>query len=221
MTIKVAKGYKGMGMDGYIARWYANLTEKNMADFRKDAQMVASNLREGAAVLEVAPGPGYLAIALAQLGKYDITGLDISATFVEIAQAKAKEAGVTVNFQQGNASQMPFADTTFDFIVCRAAFKNFSEPVQALDEMHRVLKPGGKAVIIDMRGDASDDDMNREVNKMGLGTINRFITKWTFKHMLVKRAYTQVQFSKMVAQSRFKTCTVREDGIGLEVWLET
>lgn len=91
--------------------------------------------------------------------------------------------------------------------------------IAGLDELQRVLKPGSKAVIIDMRGDASDADMSQEVDKMGLGAVNRFITQWTFKHMLAKRAYTKAAFTEMVAQSRFKTCTVREDGIGLEVWL--
>ena len=48
---------------------------------------------------------------------------------------------------------------SFDLIICRAAFKNFSEPLQALHEMHRVLKPGGKALIMDLRRDASLEDI--------------------------------------------------------------
>ena len=50
---------------------------------------------------------------------------------------------------------MPFDSGSFDFVYCRAAFKNFSEPIRAIDEMNRVLKPGGKAVIVDLRKDAS------------------------------------------------------------------
>jgi 2-polyprenyl-3-methyl-5-hydroxy-6-metoxy-1,4-benzoquinol methylase len=86
-------------MDGFIARWYAKNTQKNIADYQKDARKVAASLREGAAVLDLAPGPGYLAIELAKLGTYDITGLDISATFVEIAQANAEAAGVGIDFR--------------------------------------------------------------------------------------------------------------------------
>ena len=52
---------------------------------------------------------------------------------------------------------LPFPSETFDFAVCRAAFKNFSDPVGALAEMHRVLRPGGTALIIDLRNDASDE----------------------------------------------------------------
>ncbi len=50
---------------------------------------------------------------------------------------------------------MPFESETFDFLLCRAAFKNFTEPLQALREMCRVLKPGGRALIIDLRRDTS------------------------------------------------------------------
>src|SRR5690349_18739181 len=123
------KGEKGMGMEGPVATWYAKNTLKNIEDFKKDARKIAAVVAEGSAILEVAPGPGYLAIELAKLGRYKITGLDISTSFVEIAQANAKAAGVPVDFRQGNAAQMPFADASFDFIVCRAAFKNFAEPV--------------------------------------------------------------------------------------------
>ena len=59
------------------------------------------------------------------MGNYHIVGLDISRTFVEIAQAKAREAAVDIDFCQGNASHMPLADDLFDFLVCSAAFKNF------------------------------------------------------------------------------------------------
>src|SRR5262245_59822663 len=81
MTAKVSKGYKGVGMDGLIATWYARNTEKNLKDYQRDAKRIAEKLSEGADVLEIAPGPGYLAIELAKLGNYKITGLDISQTF--------------------------------------------------------------------------------------------------------------------------------------------
>ncbi len=88
-------------------------------------------------------GPGYFAIELAKLGDYRVTGLDISETFVEIARANAAQAGVKVDFRRGDASNLPFPKESFDFLLCRAAFKNFSEPQRALEEMHRVLKPSG------------------------------------------------------------------------------
>jgi ubiquinone/menaquinone biosynthesis C-methylase UbiE len=138
------KAYKGIGMEGPIATWYAKNTGRDMREYRKIAQAVAGRLPGGSSVLEVAPGPGYLAIELAKLGDYRITGLDISKSFVRIARENARRAGVTIDFLRGGAAQMPFPDESFDFVVCRAAFKNFSDPVGALDEIHRVLRPGGK-----------------------------------------------------------------------------
>src|SRR6516225_363327 len=122
------KPYRGVGMEGFIARWYARNTGRHKESYRKSAEVVAGQLADGASVLEVAPGPGYLAIELARLGNYRVVGLDISRSFVEMARRNAQDAGVAVTFEQGNASSMPFGPDSFDFIVCRAAFKNFSEP---------------------------------------------------------------------------------------------
>jgi ubiquinone/menaquinone biosynthesis C-methylase UbiE len=221
MSTATAKGYKGLGMNGFIATWYAKNTQKNMQAYRRSAQLVAERVSEGATILEVAPGPGYLSIELAKMGHYHIVGLDISPTFVEIAQAKAKEAGVDIDFRLGNASHMPLADSLFDFIVCSAAFKNFAEPVQAMDEMFRVLKPGGKALIIDLRPDASIEEIETHIREdMALTGINFLLTKWAFKSMLLKRAHTEKEIRQFASRSTFKTCTIDDDGIGMYIGLE-
>ena len=221
MSTTVSKGYKGLGMNGFIATWYAKNTQKNMEAYRRSAQLVADKVSEGATIFELAPGPGYLSIELAKMGNYHIIGLDISPTIVEIAQAKAREAGVDIDFRLGNASHMPLADDLFDFIVCSAAFKNFSEPVQALDEMFRVLKPGGKALIIDLRPDASIEEIDTHIREdMALTGINFLLTKWAFKSMLLKRAYTKDEIRQFASRSKFKTCTIDDDGIGMYISLE-
>jgi ubiquinone/menaquinone biosynthesis C-methylase UbiE len=218
MTAKAKKPYKGLGMEGMIARWYAKNTGKDLGPFRQLASELSSRLAPGASILEVAPGPGYLAIELARLG-YRVTGLDISQTFVRMAAEEARRAGVGVTFLHGDAAHMPLEADSFDGIVCRAAFKNFSEPVQALNEMHRVLRPGGKALIYDLRRDASPAAVKDCVNGMGLGFINRLLTKLTFKYLLLKRAYTQEQFKDMASQTPFNNCDIRADPLGLEVAL--
>jgi ubiquinone/menaquinone biosynthesis C-methylase UbiE len=217
MTTTPVKAQKGIGMEGPLARWYAGLTRKSLAEFQALARRVAARLAPGSRVLEVAPGPGYFAVELARLGDYHVVGLDISQTFVEIARRNAELAHVDVDFRQGNAAQMPFEDDAFDFLLCRAAFKNFAEPVLALCEMHRVLKPGGRALVIDLRGDASVASINQAVNQMGLGLVNRIITKFTFRFMLLKRAYTKSSFEALLAKTGFRTVEIREDLIGLEI----
>lgn len=213
------KPYKGLGMEGAVAKWYASLTKKSLEDFKTLARRIAAQIPPNSNVLEVAPGPGYCAIELAKLGNYDIVGLDISKTFVEIACANAAKARMRVDFRQGNVSDMPFGDGTFDFVFCRAAFKNFTEPGRALHEMHRVLKPGGQALIIDLRRDASKESIAQAVDAMNVGAVNRAITKMTFRFMLLKRAYTKQEFEKLIAETKFRGIEIREDLTGLEIWL--
>ena len=172
-----------------------------------------------ARVLEVAPGPGYLSVALAKLGAYKITGLDISQSFVQMASEYAKTEGVVAHFIHGSASDIPFEDGFFDLIVCRAAFKNFSEPLRAINEMHRVLKPCGKAVIIDLRHDASWDEIVSYVDGLKLSAWNSWVTRMTFKHMLLKRAYTEQQIESLAAASDFKSCEIIKNQVGMEIRL--
>lgn len=180
---------------------------------------MADGLPEGANVLEVAPGPGYLAIELAKLGKQHVTGLDISTTFVEIATKNAVQEGVQVDFQQGNASRMPFGESSFDLILCRAAFKNFSEPGATLREMRRVLRPGGRAVIIDLRKDAPKQAIDSYIDNLGVSVLNALFMKWTFRSMLLKRAYTRQEFERFIAESGFQGFRIDETPVGFEITL--
>jgi len=212
------KAYRGIGMEGPIATWYTKNTGRDPGRFTRMAQAVARRARPGSRILEVAPGPGYLAIELAKRG-YAVTALDISRSFVQIARENAAAAGVPVDVRLGNASAMPLPDASFDFVVCSAAFKNFSDPVGALDEIHRVLAPGGQASIFDLRKDASREDIDAEVRGMRMSALNAWMTRLTFRFVLLKRAYTRADVERMAADSRFRRCSLELDGIGFELRL--
>jgi ubiquinone/menaquinone biosynthesis C-methylase UbiE len=211
------KGYIGLAMEGPIATWYTKNTGRDLRRFIKVARAVARRVDPGGRVLEVAPGPGFCAIEIARSGRYSVTGLDISESFVRIAREHAARTGVAVDFRHGDASKMPFPDESFDFVVCTAAFKNFREPIAALNEIHRVLTPGGRASIYDLRKDASRDEIATEVRNMQLSMMNSLLTRWTFRFVLLKRAYTRVALEKMVAESHFGTCDIVADGVGFAV----
>jgi len=219
MGTAALRPYKGVALEGWIAKWYAANTRRDTSEFRALAQRVAAGLPPGSMVLEVAPGPGYLAIELARIDTLLVTGLDISKSFVRIARANAAREGAEVDFQEGNAAALAFDDNVFDRIVCRAAFKNFAEPVRALHEMRRVLRPGGKAVIADLRRDAPARLVNEYVSSMGLGTVGSWITRLTFRG-LRKRAYTVEQMESIIVQAGFRSREIRCSGIGFEAWLE-
>jgi ubiquinone/menaquinone biosynthesis C-methylase UbiE len=214
------KAYKGLPMEGIIASWYAKTTLKDLKRHILIAKQLVEKIPANGKVLEIAPGPGYFCIELAKLGTYQITGLDISKSFVEIARKNAAESGVNVDFREGNASAMPFKENTFDFTFCQAAFKNFSEPIKAIAEMYRVLCPGGLSVISDLRRDASAQEIEREIKGMGLGLLNRFIVRWTFKNMLLKNAYSVDEMRAMVAQTPFGQYEIKIDGVGFQVLLK-
>jgi len=220
-TEKRPKGYKGLAMEGIVARWYAGIRRSGsqIEDWGKQAAHLTGGLPDGADVLEVAPGPGYFAIELARLDRLHVTGLDISHTFVEIARENARQAGANVDFQQGNASSMPFAAESFDLIICQAAFKNFSQPSRAIDEMYRVLRSGGTAIIQDMWKDASDATIRAEVKPMRLNPINAFMTRQTLR-MLRRRAYTKEQFERLATASAFGRYEIETSGIGMELRLK-
>lgn len=212
---------KGPEMEGPVARWYARLrgTESQIELYRKQAAELTAGLSEGAWVLEVAPGPGYLAIEMARPGRLNVTALDISHTFVQIAGDNARQAAVCIEFHQGDAAKMPFADESFDLVVCQAAFKNFALPRTALAEMHRVLGTGGTAVIQDMSRDATHAEIAMEVKGMDLNWLSAFMTRATLER-LRKRAFSPAQIELLAAESPFRSVEVTTSGIGFEVRLE-
>jgi len=212
------KAYKGPAMEGVIARWYARITERDRG-YRTLAAAITARLPPRARVLEIAPGPGYLAVELARRG-LRVSAIDISHSFVRITGDNARAAGVEVDARHGNASQLPYADDSFDFVVCRAAFKNFSDPLGALDETYRVLAPGGRASIIDLRREASRDDIRAEVDAMELGWLNSLWTRATFRWFLLKNAYSQDALEQLVQRSRFGRGEVLRDGVAFDLRLD-
>jgi ubiquinone/menaquinone biosynthesis C-methylase UbiE len=201
-----------------VEAWYDRTTAKGRG-FDQIAKAVVSRLPPGGAVLEVAPGPGYLCIELARHGAGRVAGVDISRSFVRIAGENARRAGVSVELAHGDAAHLPHPDASFDQVVCVAAFKNFTDPVGALDEMYRVLRPGGGASIYDLRKDASPVEIEAEVARMELSPVNSFITRLTFRHFLLRNAYTREALERMAARSRFGGGQILPSGIGLELRL--
>jgi ubiquinone/menaquinone biosynthesis C-methylase UbiE len=216
--VTAAKAYRGMGMEGSVARWYDRTTRKDMPEFEALAARIAAFVPTRGAVLEVAPGPGFLSIELAKR-RLDVSAVDISKTFVDLARRNAAAAGFTVGFEVGNAAELPISDASQDFVVCRAAFKNFARPVEALREMRRVLRPGGTALLIDMRRDASMADIGRYVDGLGVSWLNRVFMMVTFRTMLIKRAYPIADIGRMTAQAGWIVSRIDLNPIGFEAWM--
>jgi len=223
ITMKQRRRIKDIGIEGITARWYDNNTKKSrLTEMKEYANEASKYLHDGCSVLEVAPGPGYLAIELAKLGICNnIVGLDISKDFIEIAQGNATEAGVigVVEFRHGNVSDIPFPDNSFDFIICTAAFKNFKEPSKALSQMCRVLKVGGTALIIDMNKCISNQQIEDYLESTEVKGIGKLFMKLIFKYFLRNGAYTKDEISSLISKTAFKQYDIREEGIGFYIYL--
>lgn len=103
-------------------------------------------------VLDVASGPGTSALELACTFGGRVTGIDYSAEQVARANAGAAAAGLAerVRFQQGDAERLPFADGSFDALLCECAFCTFPDKGTAGSEFFRVLRPGGQLGLSDI-----------------------------------------------------------------------
>ena len=117
----------------------------------RDADFFLPHLRSGMRVLDVGCGPGGITVGLAEaVAPGEAVGVDFQSAQVEQARALAAERGVAnARFEVGDAYQLPFPDGSFDAVFAHAVLIHLREPVRALAEMRRVLRPGGIAGVRD------------------------------------------------------------------------
>lgn len=101
----------------------------------------------GGEVLEVAVGTGLNLDAYPPETR--LTGIDLSDQMLEIARSRARELGRKIDLRQGDAHNLPFADAIFDTVVCTFGLCAIPDIDAALDEMTRVLQPGGRLILVD------------------------------------------------------------------------
>lgn len=115
------------------------------------AAVRASGAKEGDRVLDCATGTGDLALSFKRkVGlSGQVVGTDFCAEMLQSAPAKASEAGLAVDFQVADAMALPFADASFDVASIAFGIRNVDDPVKCLKEMARVVKPGGRVVVLE------------------------------------------------------------------------
>jgi SAM-dependent methyltransferase len=109
-------------------------------------------------LLDIACGPGVVTAALAPQAS-SVVAFDATEQMLETAKARCAKAGLSnVAFRSGDAENLPFGDAEFDGVVTRLAMHHFANPQRALDEMFRVLRPGGAAVVADVISSEDRDE---------------------------------------------------------------
>lgn len=78
-----------------------------------------------------------------------LTGLDLTPEMLALARTRAREMGRTIALAEGDAQDLPFVDGSFDTVVCTYALCSVADDARAISEMHRVLRPGGRLILVD------------------------------------------------------------------------
>jgi ubiquinone/menaquinone biosynthesis C-methylase UbiE len=134
---------------GYGAAWQQYHAKISAGAER--AWFLLPYLRPGMRLLDCGCGIGAITVALAQrVAPGEVVGIDIAPVQVERSQALAREQGVAnARFEVGNVYALPFPYAAFDAAFAHRVLEHLSDPLRALKEMRRVLKPGGVAGILD------------------------------------------------------------------------
>jgi SAM-dependent methyltransferase len=106
----------------------------------------AAAITAGDEVLDVATGTGNAAIPAAAIGAR-VTGIDIAPGLIETARTRAAQAGVTIDFAEGDAEDLPYADASFDVVTSTLGVQFAPHHEQAAAELARVLRPGGRMAL--------------------------------------------------------------------------
>jgi ubiquinone/menaquinone biosynthesis C-methylase UbiE len=104
------------------------------------------NPQKGEKILDIACGDGELSLRIAQRGA-DVYGLDMSAAGIASAKRLAAIAKLDCEFTVGDAERLPYNDGFFNGVVCSSSLEHFKDDARSLNEMRRVLKPGGRAIL--------------------------------------------------------------------------
>ncbi|RLB04347.1 MAG: hypothetical protein DRG50_09035 [Deltaproteobacteria bacterium] len=144
--------------DESLANYYSRMAKKYM---RFPLKRVLSRIRalgvEEGLALDVGTGPGIFPLWIAQaLTGIKFIAIDLSPAMIQEAQFNAKEMGLEdrVLFQVGSAYALPLRDKTVDLIICLNTLHHLEDPLSFFNEASRVLKEGGKFVMVDLRRDA-------------------------------------------------------------------
>lgn len=117
----------------------------------RDKTVKESGVRKGDHVLDCATGTGDLAIEFKKkVGEEGyVLGTDFCAPMIEPAPAKALKKGLKIDFEVADAMNLPYEDNRFDVSSISFGIRNVDDPVKALKEMARVVKPGGRVVVLE------------------------------------------------------------------------
>lgn len=115
---------------------------------RKAVKHIVS--RKPQRVLDIACGTGDFTIALAQAGVPELLGVDISEGMLEVGRRKVADLGLNIEMRVDDSEQLSLADNSVDAVSIAFGVRNFEHLQQGLNEMHRVIRPGGEVCVVEL-----------------------------------------------------------------------
>ncbi|MFZ6031164.1 MAG: class I SAM-dependent methyltransferase [Chloroflexota bacterium] len=203
------------GIQGAVTVAQYDQMQRNFRDkgWIETKALIASGITQGHA-LEIGHGPGYLGLEwLAQTENTTLTGFDISPDMSALARRNAQEYGLAARseYRLGNCNHLPFDDDTFDAVFTNGSLHEWTEPQASFDEMWRVLKPGGRYFISDLR---------RDINFLILGFLWLGTRPTAMRPGLmtsVGAAYTPAELCTLLERTRLKGALLSANAIGVEI----
>jgi ubiquinone/menaquinone biosynthesis C-methylase UbiE len=146
-------------------------------------------------VLDVGCGTGFLAFRFAELG-HTVTGIDIAPQMIDRARRKAEQANQQIDFRVGNAAALDCPDKTYDWVVARHVIWNLPDPERGVAEWLRVLRPGGRLVLIE--GKWADNEAlalryTRPASRFLARVIDAGVAVVTFRRRGSYRRYRRIE----------------------------
>jgi len=167
-------------------------------------------------VLDVGCGAGAIAVPLAE--KLEVHGLDFSKEMLNLAARRAGESGVKINFTHGDSHAMPFDDNFFDAAYCKFALWPLTNPEKALKEMVRVVRPGGRLVIMEVDRKKKYEGHKMSFKSRILYSIYRIITRTLFGKKDTKKIWkTLMVETKSNPLVNLKMVTEFTEGLGCRI----
>jgi demethylmenaquinone methyltransferase / 2-methoxy-6-polyprenyl-1,4-benzoquinol methylase len=169
-------------------------------------------------ILDIATGTGDLAFAMLKEKPAHIQGLDFSGKMVELCNKKIvrKKAEEIFTCIEADVMHMPFNDNTFDVASISFGIRNFGNTSQALTEINRVIKTGGKFVVIDFFRSrlVEKNRLYRFYMKRVLPTIGKIISKhpWAYKYLFssVEHFLSETEYAQMLQNHGFDNVVTKK-----------